>query len=143
MNLKNSVSTLMTKEVLTLSPDDNLQTARDVFGSKNIHHIPVVDEGELVGILSKIDFLYFLNPASKDNTIGRRSNEMTLLHNTVKEAMTSRVETIQMNDSLEKALYVLTENRFHALPVVEDKKLVGILTTHDILFRLLHPAMVK
>ena len=139
MNLQAPVSTLMSTDLMTVSSTDKLHVAKDLFGEKNIHHLPVIDDGKLVGILSKTDYLYFIRPLDKESN-EPYLNEIRLKNYTIKEAMTSRVISVSPNDSLESALEILTENIFHALPVVNGEKLVGILTTHDILFKLLHPS---
>ena len=143
MNLKAPVSTLMSTSLITVSATDKLQVAKDLFGEKSIHHLPVIDEEEkLVGILSKTDYLYFIRPLDKDSN-EPYLNEIRLKNYTIGEAMTSRVVSVTPDDSLESALEILTENIFHALPVVNGEELVGILTTHDILFKLLHPSKTQ
>lgn len=143
MNLKAPVSTLMSSNLITVSSTDKLQVAKDIFGEKSLHHLPVLDEEEkLVGILSKTDYLYFIRPLDKDSN-EPYLNEIRLKNYTIEEAMTSRVVSVSPNDSLESALEILTENIFHALPVLDGENLVGILTTHDILFKLLHPSKSK
>ena len=70
MNLQAPVSSLMSREVYCALPTAKLQLAKEIFGSKNIHHIPVVDEEEqLIGILSKTDYLYFLKPIHKETSV--------------------------------------------------------------------------
>ena len=138
MNLNAPVSTLMTSKIITVAPTDKLQAAKDIFGSHHIHHIPVCDGEELVGILSKTDYLYFIRPLDKDSN-EPYLNDIRLKNYTVSEAMTDKVVSISSSDTIATALEIFTENLFHALPVMEGEKLVGILTTHDILFRMLHP----
>ncbi len=138
MNLKAPVSSIMSSSLITVSSSDKLQVAKDLFAEKNIHHLPVLEDDKLVGILSKTDYLYFIRPLDKDSN-EPYLNEIRLKNYTIGEAMTSRVVSVSSKDTIEAALEILTENIFHALPVVDDDELVGILTTHDILFRLLHP----
>lgn len=142
MNLQAPVSSLMSKDVISIGPKDKLQVAKDIFGSNNIHHIPVLDEDEkLVGILSKVDYLYFLKPIHQDSN-EQYVNNLRLKNYTVGEAMTAQVQTISPDATLFEALELLTENRFHSLPVIEAGKVVGIITSHDFLFRLLRPLQV-
>ena len=139
MNLKSPVSTLMSINLITVAPTDKLQVAKDNFGSHNIHHLPVIENGQLVGMLSKTDYLYFIRPLHPESN-EPYLNDIRLKNYTIAEAMSKNVVSISSTDSIKSALEVLTENRFHALPVVDDEKLVGILTPHDILFKLLHPS---
>lgn len=142
MNLKAPVSSIMSSNLITVSSTDKLQVAKDLFGEKNIHHLPVLEDDKLVGILSKTDYLYFIRPLDKDSN-EPYLNEIRLKNYTIGEAMTSRVVSTSPKDSIESALEILTENIFHALPVLDNEELVGILTTHDILFKLLHPSKSK
>lgn len=59
MNLLAPISTIMTTKLITLSPDDDLTKLEDVFKENKIHHVPIVDKGELVGIISKQDYFAF------------------------------------------------------------------------------------
>ena len=139
MNLNKEVSKLMTTDVITVNSADKLQAAKDVFDGHNIHHIPVLDQNKLVGMMSKSDYLYFIRPLHPDSN-EPYLNKIRLKNYTIEEAMTKRVVTISSKDTLKSALEILTENLFHALPVVDNDKLVGIITTHDILFKILHPS---
>ena len=141
MNIKDPVSSLMSTSILTLSPEDKLQAAKDIFVDHAIHHIPVVEDEQLVGIVSKMDYLYFLKPIQPESQ-EQYINDIRLKNYTIEEVMTRRVVSVAPDDTIETALGVLSENLFHALPVVEHGKLIGILTTHDIIFRLLHPKKI-
>jgi CBS domain-containing protein len=140
MNLQAPVSSLMSTNLITVEATDKLQVAKDIFGTHNIHHLPVLDENEkLVGIFSKSDYLYFIRPLDKDSNESYL-NDLRLKNFTIGEAMSKRIVTVSSSDTIKMALEVLTENLFHALPVVDEGKLMGIFTTHDVLFRVLHPA---
>jgi acetoin utilization protein AcuB len=138
MNLKDPISSIMSADVKTLTPEDKLQKVKEVFDDHAIHHIPVLKDEELVGIVSKLDYLYFLKPIHPDSQ-EQYLNDIRLKNYTVEEVMTKRVVSISSTDTIQLALEILTENLFHAIPVVDKDKLVGIITTHDIMFRLLHP----
>lgn len=58
MNLKNPVSDIMTRELVTLTPEDDLFMVKELFENHSIHHIPVVHFRNLVGLVSKSDFYY-------------------------------------------------------------------------------------
>ena len=138
MKLNLPVSTLMTIDVITLDPKDKLQAAKDIFESHSIHHIPVMENGNLVGILSKTDYLYFM-PQIDPESNERYRTDLRLKNYTIREAMMKGVITVRPDTTLKAALEIFSENLFHALPVIDNGQLKGILTTHDILFRLLHP----
>ncbi|HHJ51108.1 MAG TPA: CBS domain-containing protein [Phaeodactylibacter sp.] len=129
------VAELMTRDLIIVYPEDNLERVADIFRSHHLHHLPVVDsEGNLQGILSKTDFLsvnHFL-AVFDDN---RFSELMKRLYRSikVKEVMNDKVVTIESHEPVSIAADIFRENLFHALPVVEDGKLVGMLTTYDLL----------
>ena len=138
MNINNPVSSLMSTELKVLEPSDPLQAAKDIFDSSNIHHLPVVDNGGLVGMVSKTDYLYFLkhtDPESQETYV----NRLRLKNYKIEEVMTKDVISINPSDTIKAALEIFAENVFHALPIITKGKLVGMITTHDIIFRLLHP----
>jgi len=132
MNLLAPVSELMTKELLTVNPEDKLTAVKEIFDANRIHHIPVVRFRKIVGIISKTDLLYFMKGMGK----GRQPdglNEVRLVVTTVEEIMTTGLATLAPTDRINVALEVFRENILHAIPVVENEELVGILTTHDII----------
>ncbi len=141
MNLQNPVSSIMTPRVYTLTKRSKLQAAKDLFDTYPLHHIPVLDNKQLVGIVSKADYLYFIQHIDKES-FEKYLNEVRLKNYTIEEVMTKNVVTIAPTVTIREALEVLSDNIFHALPVVDKGKLVGILTTHDVIFRLLHPKEV-
>lgn len=133
MNLDAPVSTIMSTDLKVASPDDRVSLLNDFFKEYKIHHIPVVEENKVVGIISKSDFLYLLRGFTVSDM--DRLTEATKLNAfRVKEIMVQNVTTIEDTEPIRKAVDLLSENRFRSLPVVNDHGLlVGILTTHDII----------
>lgn len=125
---------IMTKEVITLNPDDSVAKVAQIFDQNNIHHIPIVDaENTVVGIVSKSDFLLLSNQMSKFTDTSSKNQRFydSLL---VSEIMTERVATLHPEDSVMLAASIFKENILHALPIVDKwKKLVGLVTTFDLL----------
>lgn len=127
------VSGMMTRKVECVMPEDKLERVRQILEQHAFHHIPVVDKGKLVGIVSYTDYLRVIRDVFNDSNserIGKRVFD-TL---EVKEVMTPDPMSLNPSDTLEKVLEIFNENRFHALPVTEsDGRLVGILTTYDLM----------
>ena len=135
MNILAPVSTIMTKKVIAIGPEDELSLVRDIFEKNNIHHLPVVRHDTLIGIISKTDFDVYYKALSR-HFEDRFVNE-TLLHvHRAKEIMTEKLAKLEPTDRINVALEVFKVNRFHALPVVQDGELVGIVTTYDIIMAL-------
>jgi acetoin utilization protein AcuB len=137
MNLFAPVSSLMTdhKHLITLNPEDDLFKVKEIFSNYKFHHIPVVNFREIVGMVSKTDFEHFLGGASlhsDDKTI----TDLRLKRAHVKEIMTTRLGKVEPDDRLNVAVEIFLINRFHALPVVQNGELVGIITPFDILKKL-------
>ncbi len=142
MNLAEKVSTIMTHEVITLHPKDNLKSAGELFEKHNIHHIPIVEAGALGGMLSKSDYLLF----QRGFQINKDSKAVDDVRNELFEVgliMTKGLAKLGSDDRINTALEIFTINRFHALPVVDGDKLVGILTTYDILNQLAKEGMAE
>ena len=135
MNILAPISTIMTKDVFTIGPKDKLQVAQDIFDEHRIHHLPVVDEDKVVGMLSNSDLLYFLKGKSYDK-YEEHLNKIRLKNYTVEEIMTSGLATLTSADLIRTALNIFKENLFHAIPVIDEEKLVGIISSHDIIVSL-------
>jgi CBS domain-containing protein len=116
------ISTIMTRKVVTVRPDDNLEAVKRILFEKHVHHIPVVEGRKLVGIITSFDLF----------KTGRCHDEFNQIK--VEEVMTNRVATLDPNDKIGAAAQVFLENLFHGIPIVnEAHDLVGIITTHDVL----------
>jgi acetoin utilization protein AcuB len=136
MNTLEPISNIMTRNLMTVGPEDKLSEVKKIFEENNINHIPVVEFRKVVGIISKQDYLYFLRGSSK-SVEDRFFNEARLRAYRAKDIMTSRIAKVDESDRLNVAIEVFRLNRFHALPVTNSQdELVGIITTHDIIRRL-------
>jgi acetoin utilization protein AcuB len=134
MNTFVPISRLMTdyKNLVTVNPEDTLLTIKEIFAHNNFHHIPVVRFREIVGIISKTDFEHFMGGASLCDE-DRFVSELRLQRTTAKDLMTTRLGKVESTDRLNVALEIFILNRFHALPVVDNGELVGIITPFDLL----------
>lgn len=130
-----TVAEIMTDRVIVVRPNETMDVVQDIFRKNNIHHVPVVDNGVVVGMVSHADYLKLLHGFTLFKT--KKSdeyNDAILRSLLVKEVMTKQVATLGPEDSLELAAGFFRENLFHALPVVdEDNMLIGIVTTYDLL----------
>lgn len=137
MNVLAPVKTIMTTNLVTVNPGDKLMEVKRIFEENKIHHIPVVRYKEIVGIISKTDFLQFLRGFNK-NEEDRFVNEARMRAYNAEDLMTKGLAKLSPDDRINVALEIFLENRFHAIPIVEEKsdgktELVGILTTFDII----------
>lgn len=127
---KELVADLMTHEVLTVLPNDQLAVADDVMRLARFRHMPVVDDdGELVGIVTARDL--FHNALLKALGIGIHAKQKAMESLRVKEAMTSPVVTTTPKTRLTDAAKVMRDKKLGCLVVLEGRKIVGILTEGD------------
>lgn len=122
----------MSTNLLTVNPKDKLTAVKEIFETHQIHHIPVVRYKEIVGMISKTDFLHFLRGFNR-NEEDRFVNEARLRAYNAEDLMTTGLAKIGPEERINVALEIFKENRFHAIPVVSENELVGILTTYDII----------
>jgi len=121
-----SVLDVMTKEPVTLAASGSVQDAITLFAERRFRHVPVIDGGRLVGVLSDRDVLRFL------------SRERPNLETTVAAIMTKSPLTVREDTVLSDAIGLLVHRRINCLPVVSpDGHLSGIITSTDLL-RALH-----
>ena len=132
MNILAPVKTIMTTHLITVNPQDKLSAVQAIFETHNIHHIPVVRFKDIVGIVSKSDFLFFIRGFQRSEE-DRFVNEARLRAYTVSDIMTKGLAKLAPTDRIDVALEVFMTNRLHALPIVDNDELVGILTTFDII----------
>ncbi|MEO9484177.1 MAG: CBS domain-containing protein [Ekhidna sp.] len=132
MKKREKVENVMTKDVQTVNITHSLKEANDLFNKHHIRHIPVVSGEKLIGILSQTDILRI----SFGNTFGNEqagSDEAIFDMLSINQVMKHSPETVNPHDTIKDAAEVFAKREFHALPVVENEKLVGIITTTDII----------
>ena len=132
------VSKIMSTDPVTVHHGDPISKIRKVFVESGVHHLPVVSGEELVGILSWTDMMRISFGdafGNKDAFEGNQVAEDAVLDHTHKleDVMQSEPTTIASDAPIRHAAEKLGEVEFHALPVVEGKKLVGIVTTQDLI----------
>jgi len=125
------VSEIMSKNIVALTRSDDLQRAELLFKRNKIRHIPVVSGESIVGMFSYTDLLKI----SFADTSNDEHNVETVVYNlfTIEQVMTKDVVCIDSKTTVREAAEIIAKNDFHALPVVDESILVGIVTTKDLL----------
>lgn len=127
---KEFVADLMTRDVFTILPNDQLAVAEDVMRLARFRHMPVVDEeGELVGMVTARDL--FHNALLRALGFGTHAKMRAMESMRVKDAMTSPVVTTTPKTRLTDAAKLMCEKKLGCLVVMEGTKIVGILTEGD------------
>lgn len=124
------VKNRMTKNPYTIPSSTTIADAVALFREKGFRRFPVVDNGKLVGILTKEDIQTVLPTKATSLSIFEVNYFLSKI--TIKEAMTKKVITIEADNLLEEAAVKMRENKISTLPVMENGKLVGIITESDI-----------
>ncbi|MBI5342709.1 MAG: CBS domain-containing protein [Deltaproteobacteria bacterium] len=117
----------MTKDPKTVSPDDTLAHAADIMRRLRFNHLPVVEGGKLVGILTDTD-LRNISLTGEPAQGGTMPSDRR-----VREVMKTDVWSLTPEDAVEDALLIIRRKKFGALPVLSGDKLVGIITKIDLL----------
>jgi len=131
MKRREPVSHIMTKNVHTVSHTDSLRDVANVFKDSNIHHLPVKKGNEIVGIISSSDLNRLAFGKLYDHQEGADNAVLDSL--SIDQVMTHNPLTVNADDSIKEVAEVFTNANFHAMPVLENNNLVGIVTTKDLL----------
>ncbi len=130
-----TVQSVMTRNPFTIGEHQPVTDAQSIMRREKIHRLPVLNSAKkLVGIVSEKDLLYASPSPATTLNVYEMSNLLSKLK--VERVMTGKVLTVGSDTLVEDAARILVDNNIGGLPVVDDGKLVGIVTESD-LFRLL------
>jgi CBS domain-containing protein len=115
------LSSIMSTNLLTIKPDEPLSKARQILIENNVHHVPVVEGKKLIGMVTAYDLFKLTFPPYQLNQIS------------VREVMTTKLATLSPDDKVGTAAEIFLEHLFHAVPIVKDGDLVGLVTSHDVM----------
>ncbi|WP_454829322.1 CBS domain-containing protein [Pseudoxanthomonas wuyuanensis] len=119
-------------EVFAVSPDDSVLTAIKLMAEKGVGAVLAMQGAQLAGIVSERDY------ARKIVLHGRSS-----ANTPVRDIMTARVVTVGLNDTVDRCMQVVTENRIRHLPVVESGKVVGVISIGDLVKAVIEDQQVE
>lgn len=126
------ITDIMTKKIIALNRKDDLETAEMLFKKHKIRHIPVVHEDSIIGMLSYTDLLRI----SFADAFNEDEDEVdTVVYNmfTIEQVMAKKIVSVHSETTIKEVGELLSKNEFHALPVVDDGRLAGIITTTDLI----------
>jgi CBS domain-containing protein len=138
---------IMQKDIISLSPDTEIASAVKILLKNHINGVPVVDtNGEIIGILCQSDLIFqqkdipippifaildSIFPLSSSKSLDAQFQKMAATK--VVQAMVKKVTTVTPDTPVSEIASLMVEKHFHTIPVVEGKKLVGIIGKEDIL----------
>ena len=148
---------IMTREIITVSPETDIANAARILLEKRINGLPVVDAfGRLVGILCQSDLvaqqksipipsvftlLESFIPLTSIKRIDKEVEKIAAL--TVKQAMTANPVTVSPETDIEDVAKLMVDNKYHTLPVMKGDKVVGVVGKEDVLRTLLSKPQIK
>ncbi len=131
VNSKKQLKDIMKKNIFTVSPDDRVIHARRLMIDNDIARLPVVDKGKLVGIISDTEIAFSLADIKRNFPLGKQKHRLEKLF--VKDAMKTPVIYTKQNKTAEQTAEIMIKENVGALPVIENEKLVGIVSRTDLL----------
>ncbi|MDF7816249.1 CBS domain-containing protein [Runella sp. MFBS21] len=131
MKKREPISHIMTKNVYTVNVSDDLHEAIEIVKKNHIRHLPVLEGKEVVGIISRTDINRLTFSSLFDNQEG--ADEAILEMLSIPQVMTPKPRTVDAFLSIREVAEILATEEYHALPVIENGELAGIVTTTDVI----------
>jgi CBS domain-containing protein len=124
MEIAGSVGAILAHKgsaVWSIAPNSMISDAIQLMADKNVGALPVVENGQLVGMLSERDY-------TRKVALKGKSSKNTA----VREIMTQHVVTVTVADTIRECMRVMTDSHIRHLPVMEGKKIVGLVSLGDL-----------
>lgn len=121
-----TIEAIMSTNLITVAPSATLAEARGLMQEHRIHHIPVVNDDEIIGLVSLTNVL-----AATDSFLRDPQNRIHADDISIEDAMVTDVATVDVNASLRQAALFMERHSIGCLPVLDNEKLVGIITDTD------------
>ncbi len=133
------VRDVMTMNVVTIPSHTSIADAKRIMEAHKIRRLPVVDRGKLVGLVTERRLEAYT--PSKATSLSVWEISYLLGNTSVKDIMEKNVLTVNPDMTVEEALAVAQEKKVGSLPVVEDGRVVGIVTTNDFFYKIANPTL--
>jgi len=126
------VASIMTKPFVSVSLDDTLFTIKNIFDNAHFHHLLVVDNKQLSGVISDRDLLKALSP--NIGTAAERSRDLATLNKKAHQIVNRQLATLSDTASIFEAIDIFNDTKMSCIPIVDQSnKPVGIITWRDIM----------
>lgn len=126
------IESLMTRNIVSVEMDDSLSVVKEVFENTNFHHLLVVEDSKLVGIISDRDLWKSISPNL--DTIAATNKDFASLNKKVHQIMTRKLITLPVDAAIKEAVDLFNNNTISCIPIVNSvHKPVGILSWRDIM----------
>lgn len=130
MKKREAVSRIMSKDVHSVHRHQNLLEVRELMEKHGVRHVPVVEAGNVVGMISRTDMMRASYGVTRTE---EEQNKQGLINLKAEDVMSPGPVSVTPDTEIREVAEVLSELDFSALPVVENGSLVGIVTTTDLI----------
>lgn len=129
------VEELMTKKVFTVDIHDLIDRVFFLIHYEKVRHLPVMEKGKVVGMVSDRDMYKALGPKSNSNAIetNKSGTELHVIPKKAQNIMRRGIISVSPDTLVSDAAELMADNKIGALPVIDKTKLVGILSATDLL----------
>jgi len=121
-----SIDAIMSTDLITIEPSASLADARELMHSNRIHHLPVMNDDDLVGLVTLTNVL-----AATDSFLREDENRIHATEIRIKDVMVTDLATVDEHASLRQAALFIEKHKIGCLPVLSGGKLKGIITDTD------------
>jgi len=128
---KDRLSTIMQRKLYVIGPEDRVIHARHIMVNQGIARLPVVENNKLVGIISDIEIALAFASLKKSYSVGKQKHQLDEL--TVGEVMKAPVVWTNTSITIVDAAKIMMKQNVGSLPIVEDERLIGMVTRTDLL----------
>lgn len=126
------IQDVMTKRVVTIEMDDKLSVVKDIFENSKFHHLLVIEDEKLFGVVSDRDLLKALSPNL--GTMTETYKDAATLNKKVHQIMTRKPITLTPSATVKDAVNLFNTHRISCIPIVDkDFRPIGIVSWRDIL----------
>jgi CBS domain-containing protein len=128
MSINDPISSLMTTSVVTISPDQKLLDLKHIYEKHKFHHhVPVTENGKLVGMVSLIDFMREVSHASLDE------EEEVYHRSVVRDIMRINPVAVTPETPIAQVAEILSKGEIRSVVIAQENEIRGIVTTADII----------
>lgn len=127
MNTELPIKKIKSSKIVCVNREDTMLKVEEIFDNFSIHHVLVVENETLYGIISKSDLLKVYRKNADDGVVPQRNNILA------KDLMTKDPITLDTEDTIGLAADLFLSNKIHSVPVLNGDQLSGIVTNHDLL----------
>jgi CBS domain-containing protein len=133
---------MMTKDVVTITPEATLKEAGLILKTKRISGLPVVEDGNIVGIITITDIMKIIEEIHRWQELEKNSTGLNLsdlvgkerLNSKVRNIMTKNVYTLDEDKKIEDVMHLMFGKKIHTIPITKDNKLVGVIGKRDVAY---------